>query len=176
MKGSGDRVVTLRLPRGPLVFTLANGGSSNFIVRLSGPGGTDYLVNEIGPWAGATVAERVRPGRYRLAIQAEGSWFAQASVPRPANFTRPLVKTHSFRTAMVFPVRSSRAGDIVASARATGRGNFVVRLVGVGHLRGTELVFNEIAPYRGQALVDVPAGPLLLWVQAPGRWSLRFRR
>ncbi|HEY7732161.1 MAG TPA: hypothetical protein VH950_14865, partial [Gaiellaceae bacterium] len=58
------------------------------------------------------------------------------------------------------------------TATHRGESNFVVYLVGFGSLSGRELVVNEIGRYRGQALVDVPRGTLLLWVQADGPWTV----
>jgi hypothetical protein len=176
LSGRGDRVVSVSLPRGPILFVLTNGGSSNFIVQLVGPEGRDYLTNEIGPWTGGTLAPDVRAGRHRLAVQAEGAWRIFPYVPQPSNFSRPLLGKIAFTTSMVYALRSSRAGDVVVTASNSGHGNFIVKLVGVGSLSGTELLFNEIGPYHGQTLVTVPKGPLLLWVQAKGRWSVRLSR
>lgn len=176
IRGSGDRVVSLSLPSGPIIFTLGNYGSSNFIVRLVGSGGEELLVNEIAPWAGATLAPDVRAGRHRLVVEAEGRWEIHPSVPLPARFSTPIIKTHSFKAPLVVAVYSRRSQRLVATANAPGRDNFIVRLVGVGPTSGEDLLFNEIGPYRGQTLVDVPRGTMLLWVQAEGRWSIRFSR
>jgi hypothetical protein len=74
----------------------------------------------------------------------------------------------------VIGVRARTERELVVTATHRGESNFVVYLVGFGSLSGRELVVNEIGRYRGQALVDVPRGTLLLWVQADGPWTVRL--
>jgi hypothetical protein len=50
-----------------------------------------------------------------------------------------------------------------------------VSLIGYGGLTGEILVFNEIGNFKGETIADeMPAGDFLLYVQADGRWTLKF--
>lgn len=172
LRGSGAKVVTTRLPSGPLVFVASHRGSSNFVVELRGPNGEELLVNEIGSWSGGTVGD-TKAGRHRLVVKADGAWTIHVSRPTMASLKR-LPGTFAGKGSTVIRVRSSRDQEMVVTGANTGDSNFIVYLVGYGSLSGQELVFNEIGPYSGEDLVDVPEGTLLLWVRAKGKWALKF--
>lgn len=176
VSGNGDRVATVKLPRGPVVVGAGHNGDSNFIVRLYGPGSRTSLVNEIGYWVGITLADEITGGNYRVAVQADGQWHVLFYRVGAWNITRSLLGLHQDSGSDVVAVRSPSSAQLVVTGTHSGSGNFIVKLVGVGSLTGSDLLFNEIGPYRGQRVAEVPRGPLLLWVQADGRWSLRFTR
>lgn len=173
VRGSGSRVVSVRLPSGPVVVNARHAGSSNFIVELSGPGGRELLVNEIGSYRGAAVTDAAGAGRYRAAVTADGPWTLELLRPTTARL-RPVLGRFAGSGSTVVGVRSRDDRELVVTAAHRGESNFVVYLVGFGSLEGRDLVVNEIGSYRGQALVEVPRGTLLLWVQADGRWTVRL--
>ena len=173
LRGSGSRVVTVRLPSGPVVLRARHTGSSNFVVELSGPGGRELLVNEIGPYGGAAVTDAAGAGRYRAAVTADGSWTLELLRPT-TRALEPVLGRFAGSGSTVVGVRSRADRELVVTATHRGESNFVVYLIGFGSLSGRELVVNEIGRYRGQALVEVPAGTLLLWVQADGPWTVRL--
>ena len=75
LDGSGDRVKTVLLKRGLVIFTNYYGGSSNFIVLLKDSEGRtlDYLANEIGAYSGQKSLNISREGTYLLEITAGGN-------------------------------------------------------------------------------------------------------
>ena len=54
-------------------YAFWNDGDSNFIVHAECAGGTDFIVNEIGPWSGEAVVE-FDSGPCAWEVQAEGNW------------------------------------------------------------------------------------------------------
>lgn len=163
----------MKLPTGPVVFVATNRGSSNFIVQLSGPDGKEGLFNEIGPYQGASVPDGTKAGRARVAIDSNGSWVIQVLRPTTSG-VKSLTSTFSGKVSTVIRVKAPKDGEMVATATHAGGSNFVVYLIGYGSIEGRILVFNEIGRFKGQDLVDVVKGPMLLWIMADGAWSVRF--
>lgn len=178
VRGVGKRVVTVNFSkRDPVVVTATHNGSANFIVHLVKGSDTDFLINEIGPFAGQALVEEVTPGRYRVVVDADGGWvlkFAQGLVP-----TKRIPGLLSGQGDRVVAVRATSNLQPVVTASHRGRSNFIVHLVGYGRQYGhQDYVFNEIGNFRGQTLLDdVPAGTYYVAVHASGgTWSLRFTR
>jgi hypothetical protein len=174
--GHGARVLTIRLVRStPLVVTAFHNGTSNFIVDLVGGGQRENLFNEIGRYNGQTALSDVHAGRYRVAVQADGSWTIAFAQPTPPRSARLIPGTISGRGARVVAIRSTRSMEPIVTATHHGHSNFIVDLIGYGTTTGEVNVFNEIGNYQGQMLLDrIPKGPYLLHVQADGPWTLRF--
>jgi hypothetical protein len=175
IRGSGSRVVAIRLARSsPLVATASYRGESNFIVHLVGPT-TVYLFNEIGTYSGQLADTDVKAGTYRVAVEAEGSWsiaFAQPTPPRNAKVLPGTVSGHGDR---VIAVRTLRNLHPIVTGTHTGQANFIVDLIGYGRMTGRANLFNEIGRYHGQTLMDsLPRGTYLLAVQADGSWTIRL--
>jgi hypothetical protein len=177
ISGHGSRVVTIRLARNsPLVVTAFHNGQSNFIVQLVGGGTDEGLFNEIGRYSGQTAVADIQAGRYRVAIQADGSWtlgFAQPSPPRAARLIPGAITGNGAR---VVAIRSTRSMRPIVTATHRGKSNFIVGLIGYGTTTGEANLFNEIGNYRGQTLMssNLPRGPYLLYVHADGAWTIRF--
>jgi hypothetical protein len=157
------------------VATAFHNGQSNFIVHLVGAGTDEGLFNEIGAYSGQAAVADVRPGRYRVAIQADGAWtlgFAQPTPPRGAKLIPGTISGHGAR---VVAIRSTRSMQPIVTATHRGQSNFIVHLIGYGTTTGEEGLFNEIGNYHGQTLVSsLPRGSYLLSVQADGAWAIRF--
>ena len=73
--GGGSRVLTTRLPRKtPLVVTATHNGSANFVIKLVGNGANELLVNEIGHYTVRRTGDEAHRGKYRMVMEADGSW------------------------------------------------------------------------------------------------------
>lgn len=177
-KGHGSRVVSVRVPAGgPLVITASHNGSANFIIHMVGNGTTEYLVNEIGPWVGQAVFPEAKPGRYRIAVEADGSWGLVVTRPIPGPSAKAVPATFSGRGSRVIQIRALEDLQPVVTAKHRGEANFVVWVIGYGTLNGQILAFNEIGNFQGQTLIDdMPGGSYLLAIQADGPWTVRFQR
>lgn len=178
LRGQGSRVMTAQLAgTGPVVVRASHSGASNFIVDLVGQGLQESLFNEIGSVQAAMVVTDAPPGRYRVAVQADGAWTLRFTRPQPAGSERPLLGTINGSGSRVIRVRTNRELQPIITATHRGDGNFIVDLVGYGTVEGEINVFNEIGPYDGEALTyqALPAGTYLLEVYAPGgSWSLHI--
>jgi hypothetical protein len=177
IQGSGSRVVTIRLPRSsPLVVTATHRGSSNFVIRLVGSGASELLVNEIGSYSGQVAWGDAKRGRYRIAVEADGSWKLILTQPVPSRKARLIPGGFTGRGSKVIRARTLRDLQPVLTAWHRGQSNFVVYAIGYGNLQGETLLVNEIGNYRGQTLVDdMPRGHYLLAVEADGSWFLGFK-
>lgn len=71
--GTGDDVSGLFEPPSAGGWNVSHNGSSNFIVRVHCAGGSDLVVNEIGPVDGSTVV-RFDDGPCLWEVQADGNW------------------------------------------------------------------------------------------------------
>jgi hypothetical protein len=178
-RGSGSSVESVRLTEdSPLVVTGEHNGSANFIVELRGRGGADYLIfNEIGSYRGQFAVGDILAGRYRAAVDADGSWTLRFEQPVPSARAQAIPGRITGRGARVVPIRSSADLEPIVTARHRGEANFIVEVIGYGDVTGTILLFNEIGQFKGETLADpMPAGDYLLAVQADGAWTLRFIR
>ncbi len=177
-KGHGSRVLTVRVPRvGPVVVTAIHRGSANFIVRLVGHGLSELLINEIGSYAGQVAVAQADAGRYRVSIEADGSWAVILTRPIPGPSAKAVPATFKGQGSRVLRIRTTSDLQPIVTAKHRGESNFIVQLIGYGTVTGSNLLFNEIGNFNGQTLVDdMPAGSYLLAVQAEGAWTLRFTR
>lgn len=177
LRGSGSRVLSVRVPRkSPLVVGAVSQGSSNFVVKLVGRGTSELLFNEIGRYTGEVAWEDATPGRYRVAVEADGPWTLYVSQPVPSPKVRNLIGTFSGHGSKVLRTRTTRRVQPVLKAAHRGESNFVVKLLGYGNITGGSLLVNEIGSYSGEVLVDdeLPVGYYLVAVTADGDWTLRF--
>jgi hypothetical protein len=170
LQGIVSRDVTTQLPNGPLVFSLSFQGPWNFMVTPVGR--RPFLVFAQGSNDGQFVADTKR-GRHHVVVSADGPWKVQVFRPTTAA-VRALAGTFKGIGYKVFTVRSARARKLVLRASNAGDSNFVVSLDGYAGLNVSDLLVNEIGPWRGRTLVNAPAGYMLLSVEAEGAWSLRF--
>lgn len=175
--GSGSRVLTTRIPRKvPLVVTATHNGSANFVIKLVGNGANELLVNEIGAYSGQVVSGDAHSGRYRIAVEADGTWTVRLYQPVAADAKRNIIGSFSGRGSHALFVKATRSLQPILTASHNGHSNFVVQLDGYGTVTGSDLLVNEIGHYHGQTLVDqaIPRGTYVLAVQADGAWHLRF--
>lgn len=178
VEGSGARVVNVNLTdTGPVIVESSHNGGSNYVLRLVGNGLEELLVNEIGSYSGSVAVDDAAPGRYRLSVEADGSWSIRYRQPRPLGGEPALLRTFKGSGPEVIQVRAPEDLQPIITASNSGSSNFVVRLIAYGdEVSGAELLFNEIGPYDGQTITNVPSGDYLLAVEAEGSWSVRFQR
>lgn len=180
-EGSGDKVIPFyNAKRGPIqVILIASRSLENLIVRIEGSGVNDLLVNTIGAYSGITLVPDLRPGSYRIVIQAasDALWGGDISRLLPPVPARPLT-TGAFRSAgdWVYQVRVSTPSDPIVTATCGCAENFIVFLR--DYYGRAILLFNEVGRYKGQTVVGqaLPAGDYLLDVRAQGSWTITFRR
>jgi hypothetical protein len=177
LSGSGAKVVVLHIARAqPLVLTSVHRGSSNFIVDLVGAGGTQNLVNEIGNYNGQTLWPDATAGKFRVSVEADGAWTVRFTQPVPSSRATRIPRTLKGVGPRVVSIRTLTKTQPTVTGANMGSSNFIVDVVGYGNTLGDENVFNEIAPYHGQTIVEdaLPAGGYLLWVDAAGPWTISF--
>jgi hypothetical protein len=178
VEGSGAKVVTINLSdNGPLIIESSHNGGGNYIVELVGNGLNELMVNEIGSYSGTVALDQVLAGRYRVSIQADGSWSLRYRQPRPQGGEQSLLRTFQGSGPQVIAVQTPEDLEPIITASNSGNANFIVSLIGYGdEVSGSELLFNEIGPYRGETLTSIPSGDYLLSIDAAGSWTIRFQR
>lgn len=178
LTGSGSKVNTITLKQsGPAIVESHHTGSSNFVLQLVGNGHDDLLVNEIGGYDGTVATtDEAKAGRYRLSVEADGSWTVKVQQPTVTGTEKPITQKLSDTGSEVVPVSVGSSMQPVVRAQHRGQSNFAVYLIGYGDVSGTILLFNEIGNYSGEILADqeVPDGTYLVAVEADGRWTLKF--
>lgn len=177
-KGSGARVVDLDLGRdSPLVVAASHNGTSNFVVELVPRSGgySELLVNEIGRYSGQVAVRDAEAGRYRVQVDADGAWDLRFTQPGPEPTAQTIPGSVMGQGPSVVQIRSNRDSQPVVSLRHRGDSNFIVEVIGIGSVTGSELLANEIGDFDGETLVrEMPAGFYLLAVEADGTWEVTF--
>ena len=178
LTGSGSKVNTITLKQsGPVIVESHHTGSANFVVQLVGKGHDDLLVNAIGGYDGTVATtDAAEPGRYRLPVEADGSWTVKVEQPTVTGTEKTITQKLSGRGSEVARVSVGSSMQPVVRAKHRGQSNFVVYLIGYGDVSGTILLFNEIGNFSGEILADqeVPDGTYLVPVEADGPWTLKF--
>jgi hypothetical protein len=176
--GHGKVVKSINLKTNtPVVVTGHHNGQENFIVDLVGQGQHEFLFNQIGRYEGqAAIEDQLDPGKYRVAIDADGDWTLKFEQPVPKPNAKRLPGTLKGRGARVVAVHTDDAIQPVVRGAHKGQENFIVDVIGYGDLSGTVNLFNEIGRFSGEVLADeeLPAGDYLVYVQADGAWTLKF--
>jgi len=152
------------LPAAISIAQFTHTGQRNFIVQVYQDGGSDLLINTIGPYRGSRPLSGSAP--ITLDIDADGAWTVEV---RPLGFT----ETANFAgqgdaVSALFDPPPTGPWDI----QHNGQRNFIVQLHCAG---GSDLVQNEIGQVNGSRVVRFAEGPCLWEVQADGAWSLKQR-
>jgi hypothetical protein len=94
------------------------------------------------------------------------------STPAPSTAKAPKSVVVKGSGARVVKVRLHADSPLVVTASNSGSSNFIVDLIGPG---GNQNLYNEIGPYKGQAIwSDAAKGGYKLKVDAEGSWSIRL--
>lgn len=161
----------------PVIVRGRHSGSANFIAEMRQVGGDgDFLLfNEIGNYDGETAVADATRGRYRISVDADGTWELVIEQPVPPANPKPIPGVVKGRGAKVVKIRTTDDLEPIVSGRHRGQSNFIVEVIGYGDIEGTLLFFNEIGTFSGETLAEeMPAGDYLLHVQADGPWTIRF--
>jgi hypothetical protein len=165
--GAGASVVTLTASD-PRVITIAHTGDSNFAVFSVDARGQDLdlLVNEIGSFSGMLPLNFLDGDEARaLRIEADGEW-SVTSAPLSAAPVWEGSAPFSAEGPAVVRVAGAAEGLTPVTLTHEGESNFAV----LAHGDGRSLLVNEIGVYTGETLL--PAGTLILQVEADGPWSI----
>lgn len=172
-EGSGDDIVELDSSVAswqPALIHMEYGGSGNFIVWGYDAQGehTDLLANIIGNYSGTRLLNiSDNEITTRLSVEANSSWTIDIF---PFHF--------NYLTVVNVPGTYEGSGDTVLvlsgnpdtiSANATGRSNFVLW---AWTSDDRDLIFNEIAPYSGRAIL--PIDTILLEILAESLFTLEI--
>ncbi len=165
VKGSGSKVVKIDKPTDrAAIVTLTHDGESNFVVWAldSDLKESQLLVNTIGTYKGTTLLDpNTEDVTARLKIEADGNWTLKVQdVTKARDVNERIVGTGD--DVVIY---SGPAG--VIAAEAPSEDNFVVW----SYSDGSDLLFNEIGPYKGENTIS--GGPLVLSIQAVGPWSMK---
>jgi hypothetical protein len=170
LTGSGDSIVDVPKGAYPAIMRSKYSSGGNFIVTNYDANNNpiDLLINTIGAYEGTKPLDfLVGKQTARLEIKASGPWEIQIlplTLARRASIPGPIQGTGDD----VFYLDGSNPDTIVADA-SQGTGNFILYSYSDS---GADLVFNEIAPYTGTALLD--NSTFLISVEATGNWSLEI--
>lgn len=177
IEGSGDDVVNLDDDfKGEFAFIHVEytGGSNLIIWGLDRSGEEeDLLVNTIGSYDGYRLLNLFDSDDIqRISVESSGNWIITV-------FPMDIEYIEAELEFVDFPRQVIGNGDYIffvtteidtIHAEANGEGNFVVWSYGIA---GTDLLFNEIAPYSGRVIF--PRGSSnFIDVQAEGEWILDF--
>lgn len=169
LSGSGDSVVDV-LWDGPGILTITHNGGGNFAIQSYDANNNymDLLVNTIGNYQGTLPLDLLdREDTARFQITAGGSWQIVISPLVSARvFELPAVITGVGDDVLI--IRGGNADTIAADNQ--GNGNFAVWSYSSS---GRDLVFNEIAPYTGTALLK--SDTFLLVIVAQSNWTLDIK-
>lgn len=166
LSGNGDSVVDVPWD-GPGILTITHNGGGNFAIQSYDANNNymDLLVNTIGNYQGTVPLDLLdREDTARFQITAGGSWQIVVS---------PLISARAFELPAVITgvgddvviIRGGNADTVAANNQ--GNSNFAVWSYSGS---GRDLVFNEIAPYTGTALLK--SDTFLLVIVAQGDWTL----
>lgn len=167
LSGSGDDIVDFVKWEGAAIGIFTNSGSSNFIVKSFDQAGeyVDLLINTIGSYQGTVPIDFSSDEQTsRLEIKSNGSWEVQIL---PIDYARtetvPGIITGNTDDVVIL---TGEDPDLI-KATSTGKSNFIVISYSPS---GRDLIFNEIAPYSGTAMLD--SSTIVLTINAEGDWSL----
>jgi len=172
LTGSGDSIVDVgKSSDYPAIMHAKYSSGSNFIVTSYDANNQqmELLINVIGAYEG-TVPVDFRESEYtsRLEIKAAGPWEIQI-LPLIQVRRATIPGTIEGTGDDVIALDGDNADTMIANA-SLGSSNFVVYSYSTSG--SIDLVFNEIAPYTGTALLDPDT--FIISVNATGPWSLEI--
>ncbi len=171
LTGSGDMIVDVPGGGEPRVLHARYSSGGNFIITSYDANNQpiDLLVNTIGAYDGKVPLDMLDDEfTSRLEIKASGPWEVTLI---PLVQARTEIYPGIFQGTgddVIIMLGNDNADTIIADA-SSASGNFVVFTYSNDSL---DLVFNEIAPYSGTALID--SSTFLITVKAEGNWSLEI--
>ena len=171
LTGSGDSIVDVSKWKGPAIMHAKYGSGGNFAVINYGPNNEriDLLINTIGAYDGIVQVDFLdNEDTSRLEVSAEGPWeFTILPLTAARAFDIPSTITGVGDEVIV--LRGGNA-DVIKADNSQGDGNFAIWAYGTSGTR--DLIFNEIAPYTGSALLA--SDTFVLTITATNGWSLEI--
>ena len=162
------------LEEGLAIFDFSHQGQMNFIATLLNEQGTEVgyaLGNEIGTVESSSALRIQRAGRYVLDVDADGSWSARATQPRPVD--APERTTFSGDNNAATPIFFADSGLKRVTATHQGRGNFIISMLDSEGRETAFAMINEIGSGEYSTTVTVPQDGLYLFtVEAEGPWTI----
>ena len=168
LTGTGDSIVDIAKGDYPAIMLAKHTGGSNFIVTNydSSNNEISLLINTIGAYEGTRPLDfLVGEQTARFEIKAGGTWEIQI-LPLSQVRHVSIPGTVQGTGDDVFYLDGSNPDTIAANA-SQASGNFILYSYSDN---GYDLVFNEIAPYTGTALLNNTT--FLISLEATGPWSL----
>lgn len=171
LTGTGDSVVDVaKTSNYPAILKAKYSSGGNFAILNYGPNNEriDLLVNTIGAYEGTVPLDfRTSEHTVRLEITASGPWEIQILPVSQARHATIPGTIQGIGDDVIYLDGSNP--DTIKADASQGSGNFAVFSYSDS---GIDLVFNEIAPYTGTALLNNTT--FLISVTAEGNWSLEI--
>lgn len=170
LTGSGDSVVDVVKGSYPAIMRATYSSGGNFVITNYDANNErlDLLINEIGAYTGTVPLDfLINETTARLEIKASGPWEVQILPLTEARHASIPDEVKGIGDDVIY--LDGGSPDTVNADASLGSGNFVLHSYSDS---GVDLVFNEIAPYIGTALLD--RSTFLIVVHATGSWSLQI--
>lgn len=171
LTGTGDSIIDVAKWDGAAIVHIkyASGGNFAVINYDSNNKKIDLLVNTIGAYEGTVPLDfRSSEQTVRFEVKASGPWeFLISPLISARDFDLPVVITGTGDDVVI--IRGGNA-DTIKADNSQGDGNFAVWAY--SNSTGRDLIFNEIAPYTGIAMLSPDT--LVLTITATGNWSLEI--
>ena len=162
--GSGDSVASDISLDDSLIYVahFTHSGRRNFIVHsFDESGNKEYLINEIGNYDGVILLPMASSLTFN--IQADGAWSYEIS-----QIGATTDESFSGHGDFVTPLFKSTAGAWTFTH--DGSSNFAVK---VHTTSGRRLLVNEIGPYNGTQMVEIPSDGIAMFeITADGNWTI----
>jgi hypothetical protein len=170
LTGSGDMIVDVPDGGTPRILHAKYASGGNFIIQNYDANNQqiDLLVNTIGAYDGKVPLDLLdNEITSRLEVKASGPWEITL-IPLEQARLEVLPSTIQGIGDDVIIIKGGNA-DLITANASGATSNFIVHSYSTN---GIDLVFNEIAPYTGTALID--SATFLITVKAEGSWSLEI--
>lgn len=163
--GHGDGVISgITLADGGIyALNMTHNGTSNFIVHsFDASGDEEYLINEIGNYAGAVLFMGQSP--MMINIEADGDWTFEVTAIQKTNDVS-FAGSGDYITGLFSGAKGARIWHF----KHDGSSNFVVWIYTTD---GCDLIVNEIGVYDADQVVTVPDGFAFFEITADGNWEV----
>ena len=170
LSGRGKKVVKFSIPEdAAAIATITHKGSANFIVHTLDSGGADidFLVNEIGSYAGTVLLDPSGGHPVAFKVDADSTWTIKVRPITAAPTWNPSSALKGKGDA-VYLISPQPTGLTIIKLTYKGESNFIVHAWSEA---GRESLANEIGTFSGET--NLPEGSLVLEVLAAGgTWTV----
>lgn len=170
IEGRGDQVIEVNKWDGPAIARIIYSGGSNFAIWQYDSLGNRFnlLVNTIGSYQGIRPLDfRNDEVTARLEIESSGDFTIEIlPVQEATHLTVPGVYQGVGDDVLIL---EGGRPDLINADASTAQSNFAIWAFGSS---GIDLIFNEIAPYQGQAVLS--GDTFILEIEATGAWMIEI--